>query len=58
MSLITITVSSITYCATYLDYISSWKVKTHLSAASSNFTAILPIALIDFLANVTSTSEA
>ena len=56
MSLITITISSITYYAATFYLINSWKANTHLSDAGSNLTAILPTAEIAFLANTISTS--
>ena len=56
ISLITITISSTTYYAATFVRINSWKARTHLSAAYSNFTAIRPTAVIAFLANMISIS--
>jgi hypothetical protein len=58
MSFTTITISSTTYWAATLVLMSSWKAKTHLSAASSSFTAIRPTAEIAFRAKTTSISYA
>ena len=58
MSFTTITISSTTYWAATLVLISSWKAKTHRSAASSSFTAIRPTAEIAFRAKTTSISYA
>ena len=54
--MITITISSTTYYAATLVLINSWNANTHLSDASSSLTAILPTAVIAFLANYTSIS--